>query len=73
MNVAIEKNETPVVDQPGHTEPQDSAINATDIPMELAEEIFLNENPERRLYRRSVAYFFFGFGSKKHSIVTDEP
>ena len=42
-------------------------------PQELIEEPSLDEGTNRRLYRRSVAYFFFGFGCNQHSIVTDEP
>lgn len=73
MNVALEKIEKPVADESGLIQPRDSAMSASEITVELAEENFLNENPDRKLYRRSVAYFFFGFGSNKHSILTDEP
>lgn len=72
MKATSDKIENSVVDRPELAQPPELAPAAPDLPVELAEENSFNRNPDRKLYRRSVAYFFFGFGSKKHSIVTDE-
>ena len=72
MNVALAKMTTHAPAACDQVEP-DSPVNDPIEPLELADETLFNENTNRRLYRRSVAYFFFGFGYNKHEIVTDEP
>ena len=67
MNVAIAKTEETVIEDTDATRPQNLPTG------ESIEGPLLDENTHRRLYRRSVAYFFFGFGCNQHSIVTDEP
>ena len=72
MNVTSTKVENTIADESDQARPDPSANQAISFP-ELNEEVSGNEDTDRRLYRRSVAYFFFGFGSNKHSIMTDEP
>ena len=72
MNAAITKVENTIANDSGQAR-QDSSANDLISSPELPDEISSSEKADRRLYRRSVAYFFFGFGYNKHSIVTDEP
>jgi hypothetical protein len=72
MNAAIAKVENTSADEFGKT-PSNRSTSGSTRPPELIDEALLNEGADRRLYRRSVAYFLFGFGSNKHTIVTDEP
>ena len=72
MNAALAKITKPASDACDQAEPASPANDPIE-PLELADETLLNENANRRLYRRSVAYFFFGFGYNKDEILTDEP
>ena len=72
MNAALAKMTTHAPAACDRVEP-DSPANDPIEPLGLADETLFDENTNRRLYRRSVAYFFFGFGYNKHEIVTDEP
>lgn len=73
MNVAIAKADDTVADESEENRMHSTPANEPAKPQELIEEPSLDEGTNRRLYRRSVAYFFFGFGCNQHSIVTDEP
>jgi hypothetical protein len=72
MNAAIAKVENTIADETVQTQPDRSASESMDLPP-LSDEASLDENTGRRVYRRSVAYFFFGFGYNKNTILTDEP
>jgi hypothetical protein len=72
MNVAIAKVENPLVDEIVQTRP-DSSVSESINSLPLTDEASLDENTDRRIYRRSAAYFFFGFGYNKNEILTDEP
>ena len=72
MNAALAKVENTLADEAGRTRQDPSASDSTESSA-LADEVSPNENTDRRLYRRSVAYFFFGFGYDKNAILTDEP
>jgi hypothetical protein len=72
MNTVTEKIENIVAQAPKPGRPDSSASDSAQSP-ELTGETSLDEDSGRRLYRRSVAYFFFGFGSNKNAILTDEP
>jgi len=71
MNAAIAKVEPTVIDESDQIRPDRSADELMDLPAP-ADETPLDENAERGIYRRSVAYFFFGSGCNKHTILTDE-
>jgi hypothetical protein len=72
MNAAIAKLENTSAGESDKT-PSDRSPNDSTRSPESIDEALLNEDADRRLYRRSVAYFFFGFGYNKHEILTDEP
>jgi hypothetical protein len=72
MNAPILKLESAEVDESKQPQPDVSGSGSSDLP-ESADEISSDENAERRTYRRSVAYFLFGFGCGKNTIITDEP
>ena len=72
MNVASAKAENSVADESDRSRPDPSASDPI-TSAELTGEVSSNEDTDRRLYRRSVAYFFFGFGSNQNTILTDEP
>ena len=71
MNAPISKFGSIAVDDSIQWQPGPSASQPSNLP-ESADEIF-PDDAERRLYRRSVAYFLFGFGYDKNAIITDEP
>lgn len=72
MNVALAKM-TNLVPAACDQAESDSPVNDPIESLELADETLFNQNTNRRLYRRSVAYFFFGLGYNKNEILTDEP
>ena len=72
MNASISKIENATVDESERPQPL-SPDTRVGTPPDSSVEIYSEEVVEKRLYRRSVAYFLFGFGYNKHSIVTDEP
>jgi len=72
MNLFIENSESPALDETRSLPPHEAAAGDPPPRAASAAEMFSVENENRRIYRRSVAYFFFGFGSQKHSIVTDD-
>jgi len=72
MNAPILKLESAEVDESKQPQPDVSASGSSNLP-ESVDEISSDGNAERRLYRRSVAYFLFGFGYDKNTIITDEP
>ena len=73
MNVAIAKAESAIAEESDATRPGNPPTDNPASTPEFVDEPLLDENTNRRLYRRSAAYFFFGFGCNQHSIVTDEP
>jgi hypothetical protein len=73
MNVAIANIENGLVEPSEQTPPQNIPASNLVTSPELSDETFLDEATERKLYRRSVAYFIFGFGYNRHSILTDDP
>jgi len=72
MNAAIAKVENTIADETVQARPDRSASESMDLPPP-SDEASLDESADRKLYRRSVAYFFFGFGYNKNTILTDEP
>lgn len=72
MNSASAKVEPPIADESVQARPDPSACDSIKSP-ELTHEATSHEDTDRRLYRRSVAYFLFGFGYDKNVIITDEP
>ena len=72
MNAAVAKEEIILADESEKTSPNRAASDSIGSP-ELPDELSSHENTGRELYRRSVAYFFFGFGYDKNAILTDEP
>ncbi len=72
MNPASEKISHIAANESDQARPNSPTSESTTSP-ETTDDASLNENIDRRLYRRSVAYFLFGFGCNQHSIITDEP
>jgi len=73
MNAAIAKTEIALADEFDESRPHSSTAHESAAPTDVTEEPPLSENTDRKLYRRSMAYFIFGFGCNQHSIITDEP
>jgi len=72
MNSAIAKVENNLADKSGQARP-DCSANESINSLPLDEGALFDENTGRKIYRRSTAYFLFGFGCNQHSIMTDEP
>lgn len=71
MNATLAKVENTLPDEPGGAPLIRAAAELRDSPP--ANDASLDENAERTIYRRSVAYFFFGSGCNRNVILTDEP
>lgn len=72
MNAAIAKVENNPASEPDPIRP-DLALSDSLHSPPLTDEVPLDEQTGRRIYRRSAAYFLFGFGYNRHEIITDEP
>ncbi len=73
MNAFLEKSEDIVADK--SDEPALGNSPAVDplAPSDVMGGDMPSGFTDRRLYRRSMAYFLFGYGCNQHSIVTDDP